>query len=240
MHFVYIDDSTERPTNIFSAICVPCDRWNLAFERLRRWRKHLRDVHGIPILHELHAQEFISGRNSAGTFQGLPRHRRAQIFHTSMKVCNWLNGCGVTVFNVCNDDDDQFRAFERLVNRINRTMKARESYAHLICDQGKEGQYKKLIRKMRVHNYIPSKYEKWSDGEWSKNIPIERIIEDPQFKDSKESYFIQQADFIAYALLRRERPTPRAKKHGIHKSFNLLDTCLERACNPRDPYGVIR
>jgi Protein of unknown function (DUF3800) len=240
MHFIYIDDSSDRPTNIFSALCVPCDRWNDVFERLRQWRAHLRDKHKIPIRHELHAQEFLSGRGSDDAFKDLPRHRRAQIFYTSMRVTNWLNECDVTLFNVCTTDDNQFQAFERLLNRINRTTQARNTYAHLICDQGKELQYARLVRKMRVHNYIPSKYGLWSSGVAAKNIPIDRIIEDPQFKNSRSSYFIQQADFIAYALLRREKPTPRTKKHGIHKHFDILDGCLERVCNPRDPKGIIR
>jgi hypothetical protein len=76
-------------------------------------------------------------------------------------------------------------------------MGSRQTYAHLICDQGKELQYTTLVRKMRVLNYIPSKFGGWETGQPSKNIPIERIIEDPQFKDSKSSYLIQQADFIA-------------------------------------------
>jgi Protein of unknown function (DUF3800) len=240
MHFIYIDDSTDRPAHIFSALCVPCDRWNEAFDRLKKWRKHLREVHGIPLAHELHAQQFLSGRNSSGEFKDLARHKRAQIFHTTMKVTNWLNGCGVTLFNVYNTNDNQFQTFERLLNRINRTMQARNSYAHLVCDQGKEGQYKKLVRRMRVHNYIPSRFGDWGTGEWSKNIPIERIIEDPQFKDSRESYFIQHVDFIAYALMRKENPTPRVKRYGIHKSFDVLDKCLELVCNPKDPKGIIR
>lgn len=240
MHFIYIDDSTERPAHIFSALCVPCDRWNDAFSRLKKWRQHLREVHMIPTSYELHAQEFLSGRNSAGVFHGLSRHKRAQIFHTSMKVTNWLNSAGVTLFNVCNIDDDQFRSFERLINRINRTMKARDSFAYLICDEGKEAQYTKLVRKMRVHNFIPSRYRSWDNGDWSRNIPIERIIEDPSFKNSRDSWFIQHVDFTAYALLRRERPTPKTKRYGIHRSFELLDGCLERVCNPNDPFGIIR
>jgi hypothetical protein len=240
MHFIYIDDSSDRPTHVFSAICVPCDRWNDVFERLRQWRSHLRETHKIPINHELHAQEFLSGRGSADAFKDLPRHRRAQIFYLSMKVTNWLNECGVTVFNVCTTNDNQFQAFERLLNRINRTMEARKTQAHLICDQGKELQYTRLVRKMKAHNYIPSKYGRWNSGEPAKNIPIDRIIEDPQFKNSKSSYLIQQADFISYALLRRERPTPRIKKHGIHKHFDVLDGCLEKVCNRHDPKGVIR
>jgi Protein of unknown function (DUF3800) len=240
MHFIYIDDSTDRPLNVFSALCVPCQRWNDVFARLRRWRSHLRDVHKIPINHELHAQEFLSGRGSADTFKDLSRHKRSQIFHKSMEVTNWLNECGATIFNVCTKDDNQARAFERLLNRINRTMEERNSHAHLICDEGKELQYTRLVRKMRVHNYIPSRYGRWDSGEPAKNIPIDRIIEDPQFKNSSASYFIQQSDFIAYALLRKERPTPRMKRHGIHKHFDVLDACLEKVCNPRDPKGIIR
>ena len=240
MHFVYIDDSCERPRYIFSAICVPCNQWNEAFARLQKWRKHLKDVHGIPTSYELHAQEFVSGRGSASQIGTISRHRRAQIFHRGVSITNWLNLSGVTVFNVCNTDDDQFKAFERLLNRINRTMKARDSYAHLICDQGKEDQYTKLVRKMRVFNPIPSKFGAWADGHGTKNITIERIIEDPQFKSSSKSYFIQQADFIAFALLRRENPTSRIKRHGLHKTFDELNECLETACSPNDPKGVIR
>jgi hypothetical protein len=241
MHFIYIDDSTDRPVNVFSALCVPCDRWNDVFHRLRQWRAHLRDTHKIPIKHELHAQEFLSGRGSSDAFKTLSRHTRAQIFFTSMRVTNWLNQeCGVTLFNVCTQDDNQARAFERLLNRINRTMQSRGSHAHLICDEGKELQYTRLVRRMRVHNYIPSAYGRWDSGEAAKNIPIDRIIEDPQFKDSKSSYFIQQADFTAYALLRRESPTPRLKRHGIHKHFDVLDRCLEKVCNRNDQKGIIR
>jgi len=241
MHFLYIDDSTERPINIFSAVCVPCEQWNQVFDRIKRWRKHLRDVHGIPLNYELHARKFLSGRGTAGVVGGLSRHKRAQIFHTSFKVANWLQECGVSVFNVCNAEDNQYRAFERLLNRIDRTMKARNSFAHLICDEGKEDQYTSLVRRMRVHNHIPSKYGTWEDGSATKNIPLKQIIEDPQFKQSHKSYFIQMADFMAYGLLRQETPTPRIKRYGSHKSFSVLsgDT-LELVCNKNDPQGVIR
>lgn len=241
MHFIYIDDSTERPLHVFSGICVPCDRWNDSFERLKRWREHLRDVHGIPLNYELHARKFLSGRNTGGAIRHLGRHKRAQIFYTGFKVTNWLNEHGVTVFNVANNDDDQFRAFERLLNRINRTMKARNSYCHLICDEGKNDQYRRLYRKLRVRNHIPSKFAAWGDGKATKNIPIDRIIEDPQFKESHRSYFVQQADWTAFALLRREKPTPRLKRSGTHKVFNVLsEDTLELVCNKNDPHGVIR
>lgn len=241
MQFIYIDDSSSRPIHIFSALAVPVDRWNDVFERLKSWRKHLYDVHGIRPNYELHANEFVSGRGSGGTLKTLKRHTRAQIFHTSFKVTDWLNECGCTLFNVCHRGDNQERSFERLLNRINRTMQAQNDYAHLVCDEGKEYQYTRLVRKMRVYNPIPSKLGAWADsGEETKNIVLDRIIEDPQFKRSDRSWFIQHVDFMAYGLLAQERPTPKLKKHGAHKSFSVLDKCLQRVCNPRDPQGIIR
>lgn len=241
MHFIYIDDSTERPLNIFSALCVPCDKWDEVFSVLKLWRKNLRDVHGIPLNFELHATEFLSGRGSSGRLSELSRHKRAQIFHSTVNITEWLfDQKGCSLFNVANYSDNQFEAFERLLNRINRTMTARNSRCHLICDQGKEAQYIKLVRKLKVHNPIPSRYGEWADGSTTRNMPLDRILEDPQFKDSKSSYFIQHVDFIAYSLLRREQPTPKTKRHGVHKTFEQLDNCLEKVCNRRDPKGIIR
>lgn len=241
MHFIYVDDSTDRPRNVFSGLCVPCAQWNLAFENLKRWRIHLRDVHSIPLRYELHAQQFLSGRGSASAGFTLTRHKRAQIFHKSFAVTKWLGRtAGVSLFNVCNADDDQYRAFERLLNRINRTMQARNSYAHLICDEGKEQQYIALVRRMRVHNFIPSRFGSWDNGSPAKNIPLDRVIEDPQFKASHRSYFIQQADFMAFGLLRREIPTPPIRRYGAHKSFDQMDDCLEKSCNRNDSKGIIR
>ena len=242
MHLIYIDDSVERPVHIFSALAVPVHRWNEAFDGLKAWRKHLKDVHGISPRYELHATQFLSGRGTAGTVKTLSRHTRSQIFHTSFAVTEWMaKQFDVKIFNVCTANDRQDWAFERLLNRINRTMVSWDSYAHLICDQGKEGHYTKMVRSMRVHNPIPSNQGAWLDtGNLRKNIPLDRIIEDPQFKESGRSYFIQHADFMAYGLLRKELPTPRARKHGFHKSFETLNEARISATSPRDPFSVIR
>lgn len=247
LYIIYIDDSGQidenNPANssyIFSAIAVPYQKWNEAFERIKDWRKHLRDVHGIPVTYEMHAHKFISGRGSMGSLQQISRHKRAQIFHTSFKVTEWLTGLGVRSFNVCHKGP-QDRAFERLLNRINRTMDSWDSSAMLICDEGKEHQYTRMVRRMKVFNHIPSNQGAWaSTGSSTKNIPLDRIIEDPIFKNSAASYFVQQADLMAYGLLRREFPTPKMRRYGAHKSFNVLDKSVVLECNKKDPKGVIR
>jgi hypothetical protein len=240
MHLIYIDDSQDRPANVFSALAIPHREWNAVFDYVKLWRQHLKNVHGIPLGFELHATTFLSGRGSTGTLGHISRHKRAQIFHKHFPVVEYMQRWNVKVFNVCNRDDNQYRAFERLLNRINRTMLAWDSYAHLICDEGKEAQYIKMVRKMRVHNPIPSNQGVWEDGAFTRNIPIDRILEDPQFKSSQKSYFIQTADFLAHGLLRREVPTAKARRNRIHRSFDQLDRTLTRECNGSDPMGIIR
>jgi len=93
---------------------------------------------------------------------------------------------------------------------------------------------------MRAHNPIPSKYGGWSDGKSWKNIPTEHILEDPVFKRSDRSNFIQLADFCAFALLRMDHPTAPMMALGINKSFERLEPICLKAANPRDRFGVTR
>jgi len=95
---------------------------------------------------------------------------------------------------------------------------------------------------MSVYNPIPSMIGDWGGGTKTKNIPIQRVIEDPVFKKSHQSYFIQLADAVAYALLKREvTPTRHVKKYGIDKMFerNLAGVCYLSASR-FDPLGIVR
>ena len=73
-----------------------------------------------------------------------------------------------------------------------------------------------------------------------RNIPINRIVEDLIFKESQRSYFIQLADFCAFALLRQENPVPSRSKYGIDKAFATLEPILVREASTKDPLGIIR
>lgn len=110
----------------------------------------------------------------------------------------------------------------------------------LIWDEGKESQHRRLTRRMGVHNPIPSAYGMWETGNVTKNIPLEHILEDPVFKPSEQSYFIQLTDFVAYALLRREHPLPSRAKYGLHTAFDVLSPVLVTAASGTDPEGIIR
>ncbi len=237
MHLIYIDDSYEKPTLTFSAIAVPATSWASTFTAIKEWRRGLKESDGIMVTKEFHATEFVSGRGRLGN-NIITKHRRSQIFHSTFRMLNNLPD--IRIFNVCRTDHTEW-AFERLLNRINRTMQAWDSYALLICDEGKEREYTRLVRRMSVHNPIPSQFGVWSDtGRGARNIPLDRILEDPFFKESDRSYFVQLADFCAYGLLRREQHLASKNRYGIHRGFDELSDVVVKAANRNDPMGVIR
>ncbi len=113
--------------------------------------------------------------------------------------------------------------------------------AFLIADQGREVEITKAFRRMHVHNPIPSMFGTWR-GARTKNITTERIIEDPVFKESHRSYFLQLADCVAFALLKRESPpSDFVLRYGLEKMFeaNLSHVCF-KAAGRGDPLGIVR
>jgi hypothetical protein len=130
---------------------------------------------------------------------------------------------------------------ERLMNRIHTAINGWGSNAVLMFDEGDARKITRLSRKLSVFNPIKSKYGAWQDGNAYKNVPLTRFLEDPVFRISRTSYFIQAADFCAYALFQKEKPTPSRVKFGLDKSFDsrLRKLCV-LAANLEDKFGIIR
>jgi hypothetical protein len=238
MHLIYIDDARDEVLCVFSALALRADQWRAALQQIRQFRHQLKQTDGIYVYKELHAWKFVSGRGQIAS-RVVPKGRRCQIFKDALQVVASLPTA--QLFNAVFPVRQQLRAFERLLNRINRAMDEWGSWAILICDRGSEAEFTRLVRKMQVYNPIPSRYGRWSDtGTSIRNIPIDRIVEDPFFKDSQKSYFIQMVDFCAYALLRRERPLPSKARYGLDQAFQILSPILVRSASSKDPDGIIR
>lgn len=243
MYLVYLDDSRDEKLCVFSALIVPAKVWRPCLEELRGFRRRLKDSDGILLHKELHAWKFVSGRGRPAGDRVVTKYRRSEIFKELLALAATMR---VRMIHGVTTADDDERLFEWIANRVQRTMQeweknlARPQRALLICDQGKEATYTRLIRRMGVYNPIPSQFGGWPEGTSTRNITLDRILEDPFFKDSQRSYFIQLVDFCAYALLRRENPVPARSKYGIDTAFGLLNPVLLREANPRDPEGVLR
>jgi hypothetical protein len=236
MYLFYLDDSSDGKLYVFSALGVKEEHWKEVFGEIKKMRQTLKKHAGIYINKELHAWKFVSGRGRPSP-QFLSKEIRARIFRYVLKTLASIGPEKLILFNVANTRQDY--AYERLMNRINRTMRAKDNFAMIISDEGKEAEYTKLIRKMGVYNPIPSRFGVWDGGkDHAKNIPIDRIIEDPVFRQSDASFFIQAVDFCAYALLRHERPLE--SKAELNNAFGFLEPICAKQANRNDPLGIIR
>lgn len=248
--YFYVDESYDRDKFVLSALMVPDCDWRVCFDQLQAYRRQLKQRYGLYIRKELHAQELVKGKgNIAPTAVG--KHDRSKIFHGMLQTIASLPK--IQIFNICLDvrgrSDPQLVAWDRLVNRVERTMRAYEdrdlvhcARATIVADEGREAEITKAIRKMHVFNPIPSQFGSWGDGSRTRNLTLRRIIEDPVFKASHQSFFLQSADCIAFALLKREvAPTPHIARYGIHRYFDklLAPVCFHAASNS-DPLGIVR
>ena len=234
MHLIYIDDSYERPYQIYSAIAVPAASWNTCFEAIKAWRRGLKQSDGILVTREFHATEFCGGRGKLGD-RVVGKYRRSRIFREAMRLTNGLPG--VRVFSVCHTQNRTW-ALERLITRINKTLGEWDSHAVLMFDEGKEQEITKLLRRMGVYNPVPVYVG--SGVTEVRNLKLARILDDPIFKKSEHSYFVQLADFAAYAVLRREKRLASKDAYGYHECYELMPDAIVREASIRDPLGIIR
>ena len=93
---------------------------------------------------------------------------------------------------------------------------------------------------MYRYHYVPSRFGMWPNGSPAMNIPLTRVVGDPFYRDSAHDYFLQAADFIAYALLRQDIPTPKNLKYSHNNGFARLGNLLVLQASHRDAQGVVR
>jgi hypothetical protein len=237
MFFVYIDDSGDEKVRCFSALVVHESKWKESFALIKAHRRALKASDKMYVTRELHATEFVGGRGRIGT-EPVTKERRGEIFWETLEMIAKMPD--IKMFNAICAKNDEKVLFERLINRINRTMASWRSHALIVHDEGKD--YTSMVRRMAVYNPIKSKFGAWGDGKEFRNFPTDRILEDIFFRKSDESDFIQMADFCAYALFRNEHPLASKQKYGINSAFKALHPiCIDVATrNDVRKLGIIR
>jgi hypothetical protein len=235
-YVVYLDDSYDDKFVAFSALMVPGAQWVAALKHIKQFRSSLRKSDGIFTSVELHAVDFVAGRGRPSD-RIVVKSRRIEIYRQFLGTI--ATTPGMRAINAYFPKGFMARAFERLLNRLNMYMTKCNGHAILICDEGNESTYRALCRQLRAFNPIPSRFGTWSSGPW-RDIPTDRVIEDPVFRNSKDSYFIQAADFSAYSLLRRENPCGPTQKCGASDAFNALAPIFVRQACRADPEGILR
>ena len=234
MHLVYIDDSKDGHKVCFSALLIPVDQWQAGLEHLHGTRRQMRESDGAYIRVEHHATDWLGGRGHIAT-QVIPKGARARLFKFVLSAIARMPGA--QLINAAGTKANEDRLFERLLNRIHVNVTKAGSHALIISDEGKS--YDAQLRRLRKHNIIRGRYL-MSDGNFPLvNMPLKLIVEDPVYRDSSRSFFIQAADFCAFSLLRFRHPTPTTIVSGIDQAFRILEPICVKAAFYRDPLGII-
>ena len=259
MRLYYVGESEGPSRHARSALGVDAERWNDLFGDICEWRRELQDRNAVPTDRELQARDPVSGTGQAplagmgiltrngGSSEPLSPRQEAEVFTSGLRRIEdaAIRIGGVEVINVCLRKAEvrayQQTSLDRLLNRVNTSVKAASRHAFLIFDKSREKMVTRAYRRLRIFNPVPSRYELWEEGERTRNIPLERVIGGPAFRSSDSDYLLQMADLIAHALLmQEEEPVPGAEDMGIREAFAILDRALNRNASRRDPQGIVR
>lgn len=249
----YLDESghhTLAPMNTQNfaivAIGIPAERWNEAFDRIRDYRRGLLADFGVPLHKEIHATKLISGRGRPNPKSFVSNDARVEIYERGLLSVAALEDLGVHVIGVkCQNRpgvDVYDVALQSMLDRIQRTMARFNRQALLVFDSGREKAIRRKMRKARVFNPVGSRGGgAWNSGESYRNIPTDRILGDPFFRESGQDYFIQLADSASYALLKYfEPPNARDTKYKLFEAYDKLDAVTYKPAATGQKHGIVQ
>ncbi len=252
LYLLYVDESGDPGPKgkgehlVLAGLIIHESRWPQCFRILKELRVALRDEYGIKRDAELHADNNIAGRGALWGRRWSVAER-VRLFQLVVEAVTQMPG--VRTINVCvRKTAKQFegqpgrRVYEkawtfmlqRFHNYVDRArMRGATDSGMVIHDSGHEVEIRRLMRKLRVYNPVPSQF-----GGASRNIPLLTLIEDPVPRHSFHAQFIQLCDYLAFALLRREEPI--AKYPGLEAVFDFTAPIVLKEAAKTDPEGVVR
>jgi hypothetical protein len=209
MRIVYYDESGDdgfpkysSPLFCLTAIYMHYLSWKDNYETILNFRRNLKSDFNFPVKVELHTKHFLLDKNPYRelNYSNEDKKQIISLFCQliavlDLKVINTViikNRLKKVDFDVL--DTSLTYSITRIDNDLDSSSNPNDRFM-IITDQGRVGKMRSTTRRIQRINYIPSKF---SGAPYRKEI--KRLIEDPLPKDSKESYFIQLADLIAYII----------------------------------------
>jgi hypothetical protein len=253
MYLMYIDESGDigiagSPTRYFilSGIVFHELRWSSCLDQLQKFRKQMQQKYGLRLREEIHASAFI---NNPGKLSRLPKHMRLSIlreFADELAKITDLNIINVVVDKSTKPVDyDVFSvAWRALIQRFENTMAYRnfrgpvnpDDKGMLFPDNTDVKKLTLLVRQMRRYNPVPHQP---NFGIGYRNLTISNLIEDPNFRESSNSYFVQAADLTAFLLYQHLSPNSYMKNKSGGNYFLRLVPILCKVASKNDPFGIV-
>ena len=252
MYFLYVDESGDTgmhnsPTAhfILSGFVVHELRWHSTLETVIDFRRQLRQRYGLRLREEIHSAHFM---HKPGALSRIRKDVRLRIlrevldFEGTLPDVNLLNVLVAKSGKATNYDVFE-HAWIALLQRFENTISHRnfpgpqnpQDYGVAICDRTDEPKLRKLVRRLRRYNPVPS-----VGGGGYRQMPLQTLVEDPVHRDSLHSYFIQLADVNGYCLYQQEQPNRYFRRKGARNYFGRLDPVLCKVASRSDRQGIVR
>ncbi len=212
-------------------VLVKLDDWPSAFDELIRFRQGLRNSFGIPMRAELKANYLIRNSGSLRTL-GIAPSQRQYIYRESLRV---LQRLPARAFGIVTDKrrvgvsgQDCFDlTWEMLLQRLERTCTREGTSVIITHDAGENDAVRRQVRKARRHLTAGS-----ARGTGILHNNLDKVIDDPVARDSRQSYLIQLADMVAYAGWRTYLAPGRAVAQVVPQStWNHIGPATHTAVN---------
>lgn len=252
MYLFYVDESGDiglraSPSRYFvlSGFVVHELRWQSVLDSIIDFRRDIRNRYGLKLREEIHAAHFLQ---RPGLLQHIRKDIRLRILREVIDFESAIPD--VSIINVVVDkagkaiNYDVFdQAWTCLIQRFHNTISHRnfpgpqnpQDYGLLVADRTDETKLRKLTRRMRRFNPVPSKI-----GTQARQILLTTLVEDPVHRDSLHSYFVQLADVNAYFLYQKLNPCGYVRRKGARNYFDRLNPVLCKVASGTDPQGVVR
>src|SRR5947208_5100407 len=222
-------------------------RWKACFEKIMDFRRKIRDDVGLKLREEIHAGALIS---RPGPLARIQKHLRLKIvrdFADQLASMEELNVISVLVDkqNKSAGYDVFENAWRSLIQHFENTIKCgnfsgprnADDRGLLVCDNTEGKKLIRLVRRMNVYNPIPNQAQ---FGTGYRNLALQFLIEDPVFRESEWSQFIQAADVCAYLLYEFARPSSYMRQKSGRNYFKRLKPILCLRASPGDEFGIVR
>lgn len=254
MYLMYADESGDcgmqnSPTRYFalSGVVVHESCWRECLDQIVQFRRRMRVTYGLYTRDEIHSAVMI---NRPGELIRIKRHDRLAViraFADELAKMTYLRIINVLVDkrNKPADYDPFGAAWRALIQRFENTLDHRNfPGAHDVANCGivfpdntDNKKLRQILRAMRRYNPVPNQPQ-WGAG--YRNMALRAVIEDPGFRDSADSFFIQAADLAAFLLYQKHQPSSYMRKKAGSNYFERLDPILCKVACTSDPQGIVR
>lgn len=202
---------------------------------------------GLRLSEEIHSAAMI---NRPGVLVRIPRNDRLTIirfFADELAQMPFLNVINVVVDKAGKsvDFDPLIAGWKILIQRFSNTIRYRNfpgatqatESGMIFPDVTDTRRVTQLVRQLRRYNPVPNQPQ---FGLGYRNMTLTNIVEDPNYRDSSHSYFIQGADLAAYLLYQKLAPNSYMRRKSAHNYFDRLGPILCTVASSSDPQGIVR